>query len=273
MPLVIIMPESYGNIVFVLEALSEERLTLEFVKSKLLDEELKKAQKPYRELIGCLMFAMMTTRPDISTALNLFSRFQNCANEHHWNGLKRVLRYIKGTLNYSLFYGGEEKEQHLIGFADADFAGDPTDRKSTSGYLYQTLGSTVSWSTRKQKSVTLSTAEAEYIAMANAAVEGIWLKGLLSDINANFESFEICEDNLSAIKASKIPNPKFLKHVDIKAKFVNNLVSEGLLKVTHISTKNQIADLLTKAISVDAFERHRSKMRLLPDAIADEITA
>ncbi|XP_046145885.1 secreted RxLR effector protein 161-like [Osmia bicornis bicornis] len=148
---------------------------------------------PYRELVGCLMFLMLNTRPDISVAVNYYSRFQSNAKMAHWKGLKRILRYIKGTLDYGLiFRRGTNPGIPLQVYVDANWATDD-DRKSTTGFLLQVFGSTVSWSTRKQTGITLSSTEAEYVALATALMDAIWLKGLLEDFNplatAGFETY------------------------------------------------------------------------------------
>lgn len=149
------------------------------------DGEIIIKLKPYRELVGCLMFLMLNTNPDISVAVNYYSRFQSNAKLIHWKGLKRVLRYIKGTLDYGLFLKRDTNpEVPLQVYVDANWATD-SDRKSTTCFLLQVFGSTVSWSTRKQTGITLSSTEAEYVALATALTEAIWLKGLLEDFNVN----------------------------------------------------------------------------------------
>lgn len=146
------------------------------------DEEVIIETKPYRVLVGCLMFLMLSTRPDISVAVNYYSRFHN-AKLTHMKGLKQVLRYIRGTLSYGLlFERGVNSETSLRVYVDAKWATDK-DRKSTTGFLLQVFGSIVAWSTRKQTGITLSSTEAEYVALAVALTEAIWLKGLLEDIN------------------------------------------------------------------------------------------
>ena len=126
-------------------------------------------KKPFRELVGCLMYVMLTTRPDTSAAVNFYSRLQSNATETHWTGLKRILRYIRGTANMSLYYQ-KNVDDKLIGYADADWAGDK-DRKSTSGFLFKVYGELVCCSTRKQSTVALSSTEAGYVALASASME------------------------------------------------------------------------------------------------------
>ncbi|KMQ82162.1 retrovirus-related gag-pol polyprotein [Lasius niger] len=158
-------------------------------------------KKPYRELVGCLMYLMLTTRPDLSPSVNYLSRFQSNGTDLHWNGLKRILRYVKGTLDYGLFYQWSESSSvTLLGYADADWAGD-TDRKSTSGFLLQVCNATALWATRKQTAVALSSTEAEYVALACAATELVWLRNLLRDFGVEFNDPTVMfEDNQSCIR-------------------------------------------------------------------------
>lgn len=128
-----------------------------------VDDEIIIGKKPYRELVGCLMYAMIATRPDLCWSVNYYSRFQKDAKEVHWNGLKRVLRYIKGTLNLGLRYV-KNNNSPLVAFSDADWGGDRIDGKSTTGGLIQIYGNTAHWITKKQSSVALSSTEAEYVA-------------------------------------------------------------------------------------------------------------
>jgi hypothetical protein len=130
--------------------------------------------KQYRELTGCLMYVMLTTHPDLSAAVNFFSHFQTNATDTQGFGLKRVLRYVQGTTDLDLFYD-KGYDVALTRYADSDWAGD-TDRRSTTGYLFEVYGPTVSWVTKLQSTVPLSYTEAEYVAIASTAAELIWMK-------------------------------------------------------------------------------------------------
>lgn len=152
---------------------------------------------PYRELIRCLMYLMLYTRPDISAATNYYSRYQNRGTESHWNGLKQILRYIKGTLDYGLFFPRKKCDEPLLAYVDADWAND-SNRKSITGYLIQVYGATVTWVTRKQATIALSSMESEYVALATAATNIIWFKKLLSDLGIN------CDEPVTAFDQSCI---------------------------------------------------------------------
>lgn len=136
---------------------------------------------PSRNLIGCLMYVMLCTRPDLSIAVNLLSRYQNKNNIELWKILKRVLRYIQDSINLKLIYIRNDYEKVLVGYVDSDWGGSTTDRKSTTGYVFKLFHTcTVCWATKRQNSVATSTTEAEYMALYEGVKEALWLKSLLN---------------------------------------------------------------------------------------------
>ncbi|XP_062538927.1 uncharacterized protein LOC134207221 [Armigeres subalbatus] len=137
---------------------------------------------PYRELLGSLMYTMLCVRPDICYAVGYLGRFQNQPGETDWQALKRVVRYMKDTKNLKLQYKQHNDAEALVGYADADWASDTEDIKSVSGYIFKVYGNTVSWASRKQQTVALSSCEAEYAALSASASEGLWLHGILQDL-------------------------------------------------------------------------------------------
>ncbi|XP_065085933.1 uncharacterized protein LOC135707939 [Ochlerotatus camptorhynchus] len=200
--------------------------------------------KPYRELIGCLMYLMVTSRPDICAAVNYFAAFQCCATEEHWVHLKRVLRYLQGTTDYKLVYRRQVSPTILEAYADADWGNDPNDRRSVSGFVIKLCGSVVAWTTKKQSSVALSTTEAELMALCLTSCELAWMAKLLSSIGcAMNEPINIFEDNQPCIAIIVEPGKqKRLKHVDIQHFFVRELVEDGKLRIVYLPTEQQIAD-------------------------------
>ncbi|XP_074592467.1 secreted RxLR effector protein 161-like [Curcuma longa] len=160
------------------------------------DEEGKEVDsKTYRSMIGSLLY-LTASRPDILFAVGMCARYQSCAKESHLTIVKRILRYIKGTLNVGLWYPRNQNFD-LIGYTDSDYAGCKLDRKSTSGGC-QFLGSSlVSWSSRKQPGVALSTTEAEYVALGGCVAQLLWMMHTLKDYELNYTNVKVLCDNMT----------------------------------------------------------------------------
>lgn len=214
-------------------------------------EEMKKmSTKPYRELVGSLIYLANATCPDIAFATSTLSRF--CEKPHliHWKMAKHVLRYLQGTIDYSIKY---TNECNLVGYVDSDWAGDIEDRRSCSGYVVTLGNGPITWSSKKQKSVALSTMEAEYTALSEATKEVIYLRDLLKHMN--FEYFlkdattVYCDNQSSAIVLSKNNvNHSRSKHIDIRYHFSREAQERGDVKVTYLNTNEMVADMLTKPL-------------------------
>lgn len=224
--------------------------------------EKEHTNEPYRELVGSLMFVMLNSRPDLSASVNYFSRFMNCATDTHWNHLKRILRYIKGTLDYKLVYKDDNNEIDLCGYADSDWANDRNDRKSITGYTFKLFGCNISWSTRKQHTVSLSSTEAEYLAVTQASCELLWIHSILEDLKVPFDKPTIIyEDNTACIEIAKHPqDQKRMKHVDVKHHFIREKITNNQIKLNFIPSTEQIADILTKPLHPKQFNYLRSKL-------------
>ena len=182
-------------------------------------------QQSYQSLIGSLMYLATCTRPDIAFAVGTLARFSSKPNAVHWKGAKRVLRYPRGTTNFGIVFRGDDLGGP-IAYSDADWAGDVGDRKSTSVYVFSIAGGPVSRRSRKQDTVTLSTAEAEYVALSSAAQECVWMRRLSTELGNPLRAPTIVKgDNQSCIAMAK--NPQYhgrAKHIDIKHHFVRELV-------------------------------------------------
>lgn len=221
-------------------------------------------EKPYRELIGCLMHLMLTSRPDISAAVNFYSRYQSNATLAQWNGLKRVLRYLKGTADYGLFYAkNQEKNNPLVAYADSDWAGD-TDRKSTSGFMFEVFDADVCWVTRKQTIIAASSTEAEYVSLATASAELIWIKNILMDLCIDInDPIIIYEDNQSCSYSLSKWDQKRLKHIDVKYHFVKDLHQKHIIDVVYIPFQQQKADILTKGLPAERYAKLRQTLGVM----------
>lgn len=213
-------------------------------------EEEKKymSQVPYRNLIGSLMYLATSTRPDIAHAISALSQFNENPGEEHWKAAKRVLRYLKKTEKLKIVF--TKKGDNLMGYSDADWGANIDDRKSYTGYLFMFAGGVINWSSRKQKTVAMSSAEAEYMALSEAAKETIYLRRFLSEIIGELGTTVIFCDNQSAGLMAK--NPVFherTKHIDIKYHFLRDSVESGNLKIEYLPSEQMPADVLTKGLS------------------------
>ena len=208
--------------------------------------------------VGCLMYYATTTRPDLAYSIGILARYMSEPSETHWSGVKRVFRYIKGSIDYGLVFS-EGGDNSLVGYSDADWAGDIDNRRSTSGYTYYIGNSLVSWSSKKQATVAKSSTEAEYVALSLATQESIWLRRLLESIRHTTASpTVIYEDNQGAIEISK--NPKHhnrTKHIDVSFHFTRERVSSKEVTVVHCPTSDMIADVMTKALGRVQFQKLR----------------
>jgi hypothetical protein len=183
-------------------------------------------------------------------------------SKEHWSGVKRVLRYVKGTMNMGLIYR-KSSDFNLHGFSDADWAGDEMTRKSMSGFIFKLGDSTISWGSKKQSVVALSTTEAEYIALSLACQEAVWLRNLLGDFKLKQEETIIYEDNQGAITLSKNPsNHSRTKHIDIKYHYVRDLITRKEVNILYCPSKNMLGDIFTKGLPRGQFETLREQMGL-----------
>ena len=173
---------------------------------------------PYREAIGSLIFAATCTRPEIAYAVNQAAQFSNSPKQQHWMAMKRILTYLRGIIGYGIWYGGVENEKQLVAYTDADFAANIEDRRSTSGVLLMLNGGPMAWISHRQKCVSLSTTESEYVAAASGSKEIIWMRRLLGDIDWKQPNpTPLLCDNQSAIRL--VRNPELhqrTKHIDVK---------------------------------------------------------
>uniref|UniRef100_A0A8D8QIS8 Copia protein n=1 Tax=Cacopsylla melanoneura TaxID=428564 RepID=A0A8D8QIS8_9HEMI len=250
---------------FGLQNCNPAKTPMEVVQNMLPDDNpVKDFDKPYRLLLGSLMYAMLGSRPDLSYALNYLSRFQNNPNDVVWNMLKRVLRYVKGTLNVKLVFK-KQVGTVLVGYSDADWGSDSQDRKSTTGIAFFVLGNITSWASRKQPTVALSSTEAEYMAICHALTEGLWIKSVLTEMNIvlGLPPIVLYEDNQGCISLCKNPvHQKRSKHIDIKYHFIRENVTDGNVEIVFVPTVDQIADVFTKSLPGPTFCHLRLKLGL-----------
>ena len=206
----------------------------------------------YHSVVGSLVYLAHTTRPDIAIAVNAVSRYVNNPGNTHWIAVKRILRYLKGTLSLGLTYNKSSK--NLVGYSDSDWGGNLDNRRSTTGYLFKIFGGTISWRVQLQPTVALSTVEAEYMAMSSACQEAVWLKRLSTDFSVSTQSISISVDNQSSISLAK--NPVFhrqTKHIDIRHHFVRDCLKSPNFSLSYVPSGRNTADILTKPLSSQKF--------------------
>lgn len=216
---------------------------------------------PYRSAVGSLMYLACATRPDIAYAVSKVARSMAEPTSADWISVKRIFRYLRGTTNHGLLYTSSEDE--LCAYSDADLAGDPGTRRSTNGFVSLIGGTAVSWTSQLQKSVALSTTEAEFVAASEGAKELIWLKRLLNEICGKSGVPVLFVDNASAIKLVK--NPEFhkrSKHIEVRYYFVRELFQNGDIFVEHVSSENQLGDMFTKPLNAKKFSTLCNKIGL-----------
>jgi hypothetical protein len=236
-------------------ALPNERLV------KLTSSEVD--AKSYQCTLSSLMYPMLGTRPDLSYAIVALGCHTTNPGPDHQHTLKQVFWYLWTTSNQQLvFERGAPSSSMLFGYADADWASDINDCKSTSGYMFKLAGTTVSWSSKKQMSVALSSTEAEYISGAHTAKEAIWLRQLLSELSLDTLSPTILHvDNQSTIAIAK--NPEFhdcTKHIDVRHHFLQQVVEDGTVELHYTPTGDQVTNALTKGLPPTLFSKFRDEM-------------
>lgn len=226
-------------------------------------EKVKEDSKmiPYRQAVGSLLYLACGSRPDLSYPSTYMSQFSERPTAEHWRGIKHILRYLKGTKFRKLRF--QKTGKKLQAYSDADWGGDIIDRKSFNGYVILLAGGPVSWSSKKQTSVALSSTEAEYISMCHAAKEILWFKNLLNEICPNLVDTpqKILADNQGAIFISKNhATSERSKHIDLKYFFLRDLVEKRTLTFEHVSSENNIADVMTKRVSKKVLHEHSHAM-------------
>ena len=206
---------------------------------------------PYRQLIGSLMYAAVATRPDIAYIVNQLSQFLESPSKAHWQCAKRVLRYIKGTIDKGITYSVGGQLNQLIAYSDASWASEPESRKSVTGIVLMLNGGIIGWKSKKQTVVTDSTTYAEYVAAHSCSRDVVWLRRLLEDLNYE-QSSSTCLFLDNAAAELLITNPVFherSKHVDVKFHYVREVFERGEIAIQHVSTRAQLADFLTKSLA------------------------
>jgi hypothetical protein len=221
------------------------------------------SDKPYRSVLGTVMWGQLATRPDLSFSVSLLARFQSNPGVEHWNALLHVVGYIKNTIDYGLTYSRDcDLSPHA--FVDADYGGCKDTRRSTSGYVFIMAGGPVTWSSKRQATVALSTVEAEYVAMSRCAQQMVWMHSWLGEVEIDCTLPGVIKgDNRGAIALSK--NTKDhgkVKHIDIRHHYIRELIKSGAILLDQIPSSDNLADLFTKPLPRDHHHRFLTALNI-----------
>ncbi|GKB63852.1 retrovirus-related pol polyprotein from transposon TNT 1-94, partial [Tanacetum coccineum] len=205
---------------------------------------------PYANAVGSLMYLMVCTRPDIAYAVSVVSRYLANPGKNHWEAVKWILKYLRGTVNVGLVYGTHRGNHvDVTGFVDSDYAKDPDKGRSITGYAFLVQRCVVSWKATLQHVVALSTTEAEYMALTEAVKEAIWLRGLLEELGVELNTVAVNCDNQGAIHLSR--NHVFherTKHINVRYHFIREVLEAKTVEVLKVGTEHNAADALTKVV-------------------------
>ena len=217
---------------------------------------------PYASATGSIMYAMLCTRPDVSYALSVTSRYQADPGEGHWVAVKNILKYLRRTKDMFLIYG--DGPLQVNGYTDASFQSDKDDCKSQSGYIFTLCGGAVSWKSSKQETTADSTTESEYIAASEAAKEAVWIKKFITELGvvpSITEPIQLLCDNSGAIAQAKEPRSHHRsKHVLRRFHLIREIIARQDVKIEYIPTEQNIADPLTKPLSQKLHDSHVHSM-------------
>lgn len=232
-------------------------------------------KRVYQQQIGSVMFPMVYTRPDIAFATGKLAQYMDNPNSRHARSMKNLLRYLRETIDLQIRYGPHmDSGNQVLGYSDAYFANDKNDRKSVSGMVFLLGGGSISWRSRKQKSVSTSTTEAEYIALSSAAKQAKWISQFLTDIgftkyigpenDYGSRQVRLLGDNTASLTLVDQPQiNERSKHIDVAYHSIRDLREPRIIECQYISTDKMLADALTKPLSRTLFLRHRHSMGLV----------
>jgi hypothetical protein len=256
-------------------------MTTQIGLTKTKPNDIKVPVRQYQQQMGSVMFPMVYSRPDIAFATGKLAQFMDNPNSSHARSMKTLLRYIRETMDLRIKYGPhKESNNQVIGYSDADYANDKFDRKSVSGMIFMLGGGPISWRSRKQKSVSTSTTEAEYIALSAAAKHAKWISQFLTDIGFpqyigpknkyGRHQVRLFGDNTASLTLVEQPQiNERSKHIDVAYHSIRDLRERGIIECQYISTDKMLADALTKPLGRVLFTRHRDAMGLVNRGSSD----
>lgn len=230
------------------------------------DSEIEGMSKiPYASAVGCLMYAMVCTRPDLAQAVSQVCKFMSKPGKQHWEAVKWILRYLKGTADRGIMFSREQGVvPSVVGYVDSDYAGDLDDRRSTTGYVFTLAGGPICWKSSVQSIVAMSTTEAEYMAVAEAAKEALWLTGLVKELGVEQGGVQLHCDSQSAIYlANNQVYHARTKHIDVRFHKIRELLASRQILLQKVHTSENAADMLTKPVTSDKFKHCLNLLHVL----------
>lgn len=222
---------------------------------------------PYREAVGKLLYLSISTRPDISYAIGVLCRYNNNPGKEHWQAVKRVLRYLKGTKHYKLTYTPSTiSDEIFVTHSDADLGGNLDNARSTAGFVMSVGGGAVMWGSRLQRHVSLSSTESEYTTAAATGCEIIWMREFLDEIGYDIsKASTLFLDSNSALQVAKNPeHQSTMKHVNRNYHWIRERVADGEIRLVHVPGTENVADIFTKPLAFVKFDRFRELLGLRP---------
>ncbi|GJS14014.1 putative RNA-directed DNA polymerase [Tanacetum coccineum] len=232
-------------------------------KLSILPDQVPTNKERYQRLVGKLIY-LSHTNPDIAYAVSVVSRFMHAPSKVYMKAVYRILKYLKSSPGKGLFFGKNQNHQ-VCGYTNADWAGDRTDGKSTSGYFTFVGGNLVTWRSKKQKVVSRSSAEAKFQGMVHGVCELIWIKRVLKDLGLNLTSpMQLHCDNQAVVKIANNPvQHNTTKHVEIDRHFIKDHLEKKTVELSYVASKDQLADMLTKAICGRVFQCSLDKLGMI----------
>jgi hypothetical protein len=216
----------------------------------------------FQQLIGSLLYIMIGTRPDIAYTVTKLSQFAANPNQDHLDRARYICRYLLGTSDYALVYNGKS-DGGLLAYADSDWASNPITRKSTTGYLVKLANGVFCWNSRAQKSIALSSTEAEYMSLADTSRQLVWIRSLFEEIGIILAPIPLCGDNQGSIFLASNPvQEKRIKHIDIRYHYIREVIHAKKIELFFIEGSENPADLFTKNLGCIKFQKFRERLGL-----------
>ena len=232
--------------------------------SKLMDESAR-FNGPYRQAIGCLQYLVTCTRPDLATSVSILAQYTNGPTVAHWEAVLRIFGYLKGTRALGISYHSGSSTNGVTAYADSSWASDVDNRPSRTGYFFKVANHLISWQSKRQVTVALSTCEAEYMALSAAVQESSYLIQLCCSFGiSKIGNLVIFQDNMGTLDLAKNKKIKTrTKHIDVRYHFIREQVSAGGIKLVHCPTQLMQGDILTKALPANLFLKCRDSIGMV----------